>query len=67
MVNHLVQNCADATSVKFVNCDAQGCELMEATHNYDGTWSFNSQGPASPDMWQQRTDVVMMEMDFMGE
>ena len=64
MFQHIAQHCDNAALVKFVNCDGGECELLEAVHEHDGSWSFHSDGPAAADMWNQRSEVIMMEMEY---
>ena len=63
MLNHLANNCAEASHVQFVNCDGGECELLDAYDQPDDSWQFQSHGPATADMWDQHSSVVYMEMN----
>mmetsp|Transcript_12586 Transcript_12586/g.15840 ORF Transcript_12586/g.15840 Transcript_12586/m.15840 type:complete len:104 (-) Transcript_12586:315-626(-) len=61
IVHHLLQNCNEAASVIFINCDGGSCEMVEGIHDNDGSWHFDAKGPANPADGKSR--VLMMAVD----
>eukprot|EP00586_Coscinodiscus_wailesii_P001195 CAMPEP_0172485330 /NCGR_PEP_ID=MMETSP1066-20121228/13361_1 /TAXON_ID=671091 /ORGANISM="Coscinodiscus wailesii, Strain CCMP2513" /LENGTH=102 /DNA_ID=CAMNT_0013250543 /DNA_START=65 /DNA_END=373 /DNA_ORIENTATION=+ len=61
IVHHLEEHGNDAASAVFISCDDEGCEMVEGTHEHDGSWHFDAKGPASPQDGKSR--VLMMVMD----
>ena len=59
MVQHLEKYGDDAETAVFVNCDEEGCELVEGQHDRDG-WHFQSKGETSAD---QESHMIMMRME----
>jgi len=47
MMNHLQKHGEEAEAAMFINCDEEGCELIEGSHDTDG-WRFESKGKANP-------------------
>ena len=45
IVEHLARFGEQAATAMFVNCDSEGCELMEGIHEGDA-WYFEGKGPA---------------------
>jgi hypothetical protein len=62
VAHYLAQN-LDASSIQFVNCDNFNCELMLGT-KVGEQWQFESMGPADPAVWDQKTRIVNMAMDW---
>ena len=62
MLQHIAENCASMEMVQFINCDEQGCELVEGLRENDGSWSFNGIG-AADQLHGTNSRMVMMGMD----
>jgi hypothetical protein len=60
MLHHLVQYGEDAATAMFINCDQDGCELMEGIHEHDG-WTFEAKGVANPS--DHKSHMLMMSME----
>lgn len=58
ILHHLAQYGEDAATAMFINCDNNGCELVEGVHETDG-WYFDSKGAVQ----YSHSQMLMMSME----
>merc|ERR1719215_1528693 len=62
ILEHLAQYGEQAATAMFINCDNNGCELVEGIHESDG-WYFDSKGPTDASMHTQMLGMSMEDTE----